>query len=43
MTASAISRKRLLRSNVSVALYVSKKYITQRSSWDEIWIIKGVF
>jgi hypothetical protein len=41
MTACAISRKRLLRSNVSMALYVSKKFFPQRGSWDEMWIFRG--
>jgi hypothetical protein len=41
MAACATSRKRLLCSNVLVAQYVSKKFFPQRSSWDEIWNIRG--
>ncbi len=27
--------------SAAYALYVSKKFLPQRSSWDEIWIFRG--
>ena len=41
MTACAISRKRLLRSNVSMALYVRSNFLRATQYCDEIWIIRG--
>jgi hypothetical protein len=33
------ARKKLRRA--AYVLYVSKKFFTQRSSWDEMWIFRG--
>ena len=36
-----VSKAREKFRRAAYELYVSKKFIPQRSSWDEIWILRG--